>query len=939
MFKAFKTETSKPPTDGDGDTSNKPKGSLTRQTLFKTATSIGVVILASTGIGYFHLVSRITSQTLTQVEQYVKMRLQRERAIFTLAEDNHEIFKAALLERLEADGDRDPQEEFDRFFVRLEDGSVRNRSEIFDMEKTPGVFIGHNVEIDADMRRRVVAYYETLSAFSPAWRNRFANTYTQIPENGMVMYMHEYPWAMQAPSRKSFRVTDDESFQITRKIHDPERETVWTGIYYDQVADAWMASCVTPVDVDGRHIATIGHDILVDELLDRTISHTIEGTYNMIFRGDGRLVVHPDLMDRIQGQNGNFNIRESGDPKLLRIFELATQEGNNKVILDNREHDEYLAVTKIDEPDWYLVTVLPKSIVEQQALSTARLILLMGMVLLLVEILVVFVILRRQIAAPLTKLMEATENIAAGNLDIELDATRKDELGRLAYLFNNMAQQLRESFAALAKTNQELETRVEERTAELKEAKEVADAANHAKSEFLANMSHELRTPLNGVLGYTQILRRSSGLPEQVRHGLQVIHQCGSHLLTLIDDVLDISKIEARRLELHMEAFYLPSCLQGVVEICQIKAEQKDLQFIYEPPENLPSAIVADEKRLRQVLINLLGNAIKFTDTGNVTLEVEVRPDASDACMTCLHFSVRDTGVGISPEHIESIFHPFEQVGESRKKSEGTGLGLAITQKIVEMMGSSIRVQSELGVGSTFEFEISCPIATEWADTNSVTNNGAIRGYTGDRRQILIVDDRWENRSVVVNLLDPLGFTTLEASNGREGLEKAEDYQPDLIITDLQMPVMDGWEMLDRIRHSETLKDALVVVSSASVFSEDRQKSLDSGGDDFLAKPVHSNELYRMLEKYLHLKWIYDREPEKQPTATKSESLEIVPPASELTKLHKYASDGHIKGIQEELEKLATADKKYQPFVDRLNQPLQQFNIQKIRQILQEIAS
>lgn len=914
------------------------QGSLTRQTLLKIAVSIGIAILASTGIGYFHLVSRITQETLTQLEKYVRMRAQRERAIFTLAEDNHQIFKQALMERLEADGNYDPYSEFYSLFVRNEDGTIRNYPETFDQKKEAGVFLGQNVTIDADMRRRVVAYYDTLSAFGPAWRNRFANTYTQIPENGLVIYMHEYPWAMKAPSTDSFRVTDDESFQITRPIHDPQRKTVWTGIYYDQVAAAWMVSCVTPLDLDGRHIATIGHDILIDELLQRTLGDAIKGTYNIIFRGDGRLVVHPELMERIQQADGRLNIRESDDPHLRRIFQLATQKSDQKVIIDNRQYDEYLAVTQIDEPDWYLVTVLPKSLVEREAFATARLILLMGLILLLVEIVVVFLILNRQIAHPLTQMMQATESIAAGKLEVELDASRTDELGRLASLFNKMAQQLRESFNTLAKTNEELETRVEQRTAELKEAKEAADAANQAKSEFLANMSHELRTPLNGILGYVQILQRLPNLVEQHHHGLQIIHQCGSHLLTLINDILDISKIEARKLELNLKPFHLPSFLQSVVEICQIRAEQKEIQFIYQASDALPQGIISDEKRLRQVLINLLGNAVKFTDQGSVELQVNVDADPSNLETVRLQFRVKDTGIGMSSEQLEKIFLPFEQVGNSKHKAEGTGLGLAITQRIVEMMGSSIQAQSELGMGSVFEFELECLVTPEWKPNSAQGNWGKVMGYEGEKRQVLVVDDRWENRSVLVNLLEPVGLIVVEASNGQEALQKAEFCLPDLIITDLQMPVMDGWTLLAKIKQSESIKQIPVIISSASVFEEERQKSFKAGGTDFLAKPVEAETLYQMLTQHLKLNWIYsEANPVKTQDSQGTSIPWVIPPEAELVQLREYAVKGKISGIKQELEKISQMGECYQPFVKELEQIVNTFNIHKIRDFLQKI--
>ena len=586
--------------------------------------------------------------------------------------------------------------------------------------------------------------------------------------------------------------------------------------------------------------------------------------------------------------------------------------------------------------DWLVVVVVPESDFMEQINANTRTTILLCLGALGVAI-ALGIYTSRWISQPILRLGQASEAIASGELNQQVEASPVNELGVLSNSFNRMAQQLRESFATLEKTNQELEIRVEERTAELTEAKLIADSANHAKSDFLANMSHELRTPLNGILGYAQILERSQTMTEPDQHGSSIIHQCGSHLLTLINDILDLSKIEAGKMELHPTAFHLPSFLQAVVEISRIKAEQKSIQFNYEPIATLPDGIIADEKRLRQVLLNLLGNAIKFTDNGSVSLEISARSNQSDSSLIQLDFQIRDTGVGMSSVQLEKIFLPFEQVGDDARKSEGTGLGLAITQKIIEMMDSSITVHSELGAGSVFEFEISCPVATDWMHSSSFTKTGKIIGYSGSKKQILIVDDRWENRSVIVNLLSPLGFAMVEAENGREALEKIGELPPDLIITDLSMPVIDGWEMLSQVRQSENFKNIPIIVSSASVYEIDRQQSLAAGGDNFLSKPVQAEELYVLLAKHLDLSWVY-AETLTLPTVTVAMQveLEIVrPPASELANLIEYARKGQMKGIEQELEKLTKSDAKYQPFVNQLNQLVKQFNIQKIRQFLQ----
>jgi signal transduction histidine kinase len=315
------------------------------------------------------------------------------------------------------------------------------------------------------------------------------------------------------------------------------------------------------------------------------------------------------------------------------------------------------------------------------------------------------------IAQPMLRLAQASEAIASGDLSQTLQPSGTREMRTLGHSFNQMAQQLRESFRALEKTNEVLEQRVEARTAELKTAKEAADSASQAKSDFLANMSHELRTPLNGILGYAQILHRDSATNPQQKDKLSIIQQCGNHLLTLINDILDISKIEARKLELCPHEFDLAKLVVGVKEIFQLKAQQKkivlDCQMI-----NLPSGISADEKRLRQVLINLIGNAIKFTDQGRITLTVSALE--GDPALQHIRFQVTDTGVGMTPKQLEKIFLPFEQVGDTSRMAEGTGLGLAISGKIIESMGGQLQVESTSGSGSRFWFDLLLPVATQW---------------------------------------------------------------------------------------------------------------------------------------------------------------------------------------------------------------------------------
>jgi signal transduction histidine kinase/DNA-binding LacI/PurR family transcriptional regulator/CheY-like chemotaxis protein len=409
---------------------------------------------------------------------------------------------------------------------------------------------------------------------------------------------------------------------------------------------------------------------------------------------------------------------------------------------------------------------------------------------------------------------------------------------------------------------------------ELAQARDAAEAANRAKSAFLSSMSHELRTPLNGILGYAQILKLKR-LGADATSGLNVIEQSGQHLLTLINDILDLAKIEAGRLELASSPLHLPSFVAGIVGIIRARAQAKQLHLSFEAPQPLPEWVLADETRLRQILLNLLGNAVKFTDRGSVTLRLSTadqRPTTNDQRprhdhdpafvvrrSSLVRFEVADTGSGIAPDQFERLFRPFEQAGELSRQAEGSGLGLAISRQLVRLMGGELHVESELCCGSTFWFAVALPLE-EAAMGAARPQERQIAGYRGRQRIVLVVDDIASNRAVLADMLQPLRFTVLQAKNGQQAIEVVKQAQPDLILMDRRMPVLSGPEAIQQIRKLPDVRQMPIIATSASVSAADQAVSREAGYDAFLPKPIAWPELMAVLEQYLKLKWSYSDE-------------------------------------------------------------------------------
>jgi PAS domain S-box-containing protein len=470
----------------------------------------------------------------------------------------------------------------------------------------------------------------------------------------------------------------------------------------------------------------------------------------------------------------------------------------------------------------------------------------------------------------------------------------------------------------------------------LARAKEAAEAANVAKNEFLANMSHEIRTPLNAILGFAQILQHDRTLGKQQQNAINTIKKSGDHLLLLLNDILDMSKIEAGKMELHLTDFHFQTFLNRVAEIIQTSANQKGINFVSNFASDLPIAVTSDETRLRQVLINLLGNAVKFTEKGLVKFQV-IRHNKQ------IRFQIEDTGEGIASDNLKTIFEPFKRVDSTYKnQTDGTGLGLALSQKLLEMMGGSLNVKSSLGKGSLFWFDLTLPETVGWQPIKNQLQKDII-GFKGKARKILVVDDQEWNRTILVELLSPLGFKMIEASNGEEGVKKALTECPDIIFMDLVMPVMDGFEATRQIRKAKPNKIIIIAVSAASVLQHEQAKSLLVGGNYFMKKPIDNKDIFIKLSQILKLEWVFDT------TASKVEidnNVEMnikpnlqVPSREVLENLYHLAKQGNVSRLINEANELEQSDEKFKEFARELQQLANDFQIRKIRDLINHYLS
>lgn len=465
--------------------------------------------------------------------------------------------------------------------------------------------------------------------------------------------------------------------------------------------------------------------------------------------------------------------------------------------------------------------------------------------------------------------------------------------------------------------------------AKLQKAKEAAEAANKAKSRHVVALSHELRTPLNAILGYAQLLERDSAIPSPRINAIKVVRRSAEHLSGLIDGLLDISKIEAGHLDLNRNEMNLADFLDELVDMFRLQATAKGIEFRHVRTPRLPAVVLTDENRLRQILINLVSNAIKFTDAGHVTFQVGYRHQVAE-------FIIEDTGVGIHASDLERIFQPFERARTARAKATiGTGLGLTITSLLAKVMGGGITVDSEVGKGSTFRVKL---LLSEVSQPRiGSTMEHCVRGYVGPRQTIMVVDDNEVQRDLVRELLAPLGFTVITAATGRECLALAEQHNPNLILLDIAMPEMDGWQVAQRLRRQPPRERPAILILSANAIDPPHLVEAERLYDDTLMKPIDLRQLLKKIHALLDIVWVYEPEATTPPLPAGTPVASVLPQGSDIDELIQLGEIGHIRRIVEKLSEIENGSPECRDFVARMRCIVNVVDFKRYVAVLREI--
>lgn len=835
-----------------------PARSLTRQTLVQMAIRIAVVVIVATVISYFHVSESLQMQALEQLRSYIEQRGVRESNIFLWARDNLRTFIAEYEKRLDRVTMSDPQTRFDQLFVKHEDGSTRLRGDLFETRGITGL-IGKNVPIDAELERRLIIGFDMLAQYGPAWQNRFVNLYLTFPENAVLMFWPGQPWGLRANSwevnAKLALTAPKDAPVLVISDREGERQAAWSDLYFDYAVNNWMVSGAEPINRVGRYLLAVGHDMLLSQLIERTINNRLEGTYNVLFREDGRLLAHPRFMDVIQAQSGALTVQGAGDEHLLRIFQLSTQSPLQQpaepaaLIVENDADAEYLAVTRLQGPGWYLVTVFPKAIIAKRAFKTARLLLLLGAIALLLEIVFSFVVLKEQVSRPLNSLTQAANRVSAGDFDIQLDDRRTDEIGLLATSFNTMSRELKERETTLnernvelSRLNEQLEQELEERKRaerEISRQREVLHQSEklNALGSLLAGVAHELNNPLSVVVGRTVMLEEDAAADPRIKTKVQKIRQAAERCSRIVKTFLTI----ARQQTPERSRVQLNALIEAAIELMAYGLRTADIQVTLDLDPDLPE-LLADADQLTQVFTNLVVNAQHALEEVPPPRRLAIHT-RWDAPARKVRIAVTDTGPGVPPEIRSRIFDPFYT---SKPVGIGTGIGLSYSDGVIQAHGGTLTLENPPEGGARFLITLAVAEAVAAADPQTAQEPASAPSHT-----VLIVDDEPEIAELLGEILEFDGHRIEIAASGNEALSHLARRDYDLIITDIKMPDLDGPGLYRRLEQTRPHLLQRILFVTGDTLGISAGDFLTRCGRPLIEKPFVPGEVRQIVRRML----------------------------------------------------------------------------------------